>query len=217
MPKKTPRERYSPQEIRIRRWFERKIEAIGEKALHYGLDPLGKLLAGPLRLQPDLRPQRAIVVLSGGIRSTGQLNATSQARLRHAANLHRDNRTALFIVCGGPRRPGRPESAAAMAVMAQELGVPGMQIIEEGLSSRTSENAEEAAILLEERGIRAATLVTSALHMRRARLCFAAQKIRIHPAPVDRIEGEPPARASLVSQTLHEWLGLAYYRARTWL
>ena len=87
MPKKTARERYSPQEIRIRRWFERNIEAIGEKALHYGLDPLGKLLAGPLQLQPDLRPQRAIVVLSGGIRSTGQLNATSQARLRHAASL----------------------------------------------------------------------------------------------------------------------------------
>ena len=217
MPTKTPRERYSPQEIRIRRWFERKIEALGEKALNYGLDPVGKLLAGPLRLQPDLSPQKAIVVLSGGIRSTGHLNATTRARLRHAAELHKTNRTAVFVVCGGPRRPGRPESAAAMAAMARDLGVPDQQIIREGLSSRTAENAEEAAILLQERGIRAATLVTSALHMRRARLCFTAQRITIHPAPVERIEDEPPARASLIAQTLHEWLGLAYYRARTWL
>jgi len=217
MPTKTNRERYSPREIRIRRWFERQIEGLGEKALKYGLDPLGQVLAGPLRLKPDLRPQRAIVVLSGGIRSTGHLNATSRARLQHAARLHQANPEALFVVCGGPRRPGRPVSASAMAEMAQDLGVPAEQILEEGISSRTAENAEEASLLLRERDIRSATLVTSALHMRRARLCFTAQQIQIHPAPVDRIEGEPPARASLISQTLHEWLGLAYYRARTWL
>ena len=217
MTKKTAHERYRPREIRVRRWFERKIEGLGEKALKNGLDPLGKLLARPLRLAPDLRPQPAIVVLSGGIRSTGELNATSRARLRHATELHQGNREALFVVCGGPRRPGRPVSAVAMAKMARELGVPAERIVEEGLSSRTSENAEEAALLLEARGVRTATLVTSAVHMRRARLCFAAQGLRIHPAPVGRIEDEPPARASLIAQALHEWLGLAYYRARTWL
>ena len=71
--------------------------------------------------------------------------------------------------------------------------------------------------MLEPRGIRSVTLVTSALHMRRARLCFENAGMAVGAAPVDRIEGEPPARASLFSQTLHEWVGIAYYRARAWL
>ncbi|MEO2166576.1 MAG: YdcF family protein [bacterium] len=212
-----PSERYSPREIRARRWVERRVEALGETAMERGLDPLAGSLARALLVEDDLRARPAIVVLSGGIRSTGHLNATSIGRVHYAAELYRANPEALFVVSGGPRRPGRPVSAPAMAALARTLGVPADAIREEPLSSRTAENAEEVAAMLGARGIRSATLVTSALHMRRARLCFESCDIAIGAASVPRIEGEPPARASLFSQALHEFLGLIYYRVRTWL
>ena len=201
----------------MRRWVEQRIEALGESAMRLGFDGLANLAAWPLRVAPDLRPRPAIVVLSGGIRSTGQLNATSVARVRLGAALWQENPDSVFVVAGGPRRPGRPVSSTAMARLARECGVAPGAILEEPLSSRTAENAAEVAALLEPRGIRSVTLVTSALHMRRARLCFENAGMAVGAAPVDRIEGEPPARASLFSQTLHEWVGIAYYRARAWL
>ncbi|MFP6663737.1 MAG: YdcF family protein [Deltaproteobacteria bacterium] len=212
-----PSKRYSPREIRVRRWVERRIEALGETALERGFDHFASALARALRVEDDLRARPAIVVLSGGIRSTGHLNATSIGRVQYAAELHRAAPQALFVVSGGPRRPGRPVSSTAMAELARSCGVPADAILEEPLSSRTAENAEEVADLLAARGIRSATLVTSALHMRRARLCFESCDIAIGAAAVPRIEGEPPARASLLSQAIHEGLGLLYYRARTWL
>jgi uncharacterized SAM-binding protein YcdF (DUF218 family) len=209
--------RYSQREIRLRRWVERWVEALGETALERGFDHLAGTLAHALRVEDDLRPRPAIVVLSGGIRSTGQLNATSIGRVHYGAKLHHANPRALLVVSGGPRRPGRPVSSTAMAALARSRGVPAGAILEEPLSSRTAENAEEVAALLAARGIRSATLVTSALHMRRARLCFQNCDIAIGAAAVPKIEGEPPARASLLSQALHEYLGLVYYRGRTWL
>lgn len=212
-----PRKRYSAQEIRARRWVEQRVEGLGETAMRLGFDGWAGWMARPLCVTPDLRPRPAIVVLSGGIRSTGHLNATSIARVRFGASLWQQNAGAVFVVAGGPRRPGRPVSSVAMAELAVECGVDPSAIVEEPVSSRTAENAEEVAKLLAARGIRSATLVTSALHMRRARLCFETAGVAVGAAPVTNIDGEPPARASVVSQALHEWVGLAYYRARAWL
>jgi len=41
--------------------------------------------------------------------------------------------------------------------------------------------------------------------------------IDVSPAPVPRIEGEPPERSSILTQLLHEYTGLLYYRLRGWL
>jgi uncharacterized SAM-binding protein YcdF (DUF218 family) len=60
-------------------------------------------------------------------------------------------------------------------------------------------------------------LVTSALHMRRAVLCFRRHGIDAAPAPVPHVPDEDPERATLVGQTLHELIGLAYYRVAGWV
>jgi uncharacterized SAM-binding protein YcdF (DUF218 family) len=73
------------------------------------------------------------------------------------------------------------------------------------------------AAVLRARGVASILLVTSMLHMRRAKLCFEKQGLRVSPAPVPRIEGEPPERASMLAQALHEYIGLAYYRLRGWI
>jgi uncharacterized SAM-binding protein YcdF (DUF218 family) len=204
-------------EVRLRRRVERWIEALGEAAVRRGVDRLALRAARPLVLAPDLRRRRFVVVLSGGIRSTGQLNATTVARVRYAAELVRAGRGEVLVVSGGPRRRGRPSAAPAMFDLARSLGVAGERILVEDRSSRTSENAREVSALLAAHGATSALLVTSALHMRRATLCFARHGIEVGPAPVPYIAGEPPVRASVVAQALHEYIGLAYYRALGWI
>lgn len=157
-----------------------------------------------------------MVVLSGGVRSTGLLNATTVARVRHAVSLLHAGSAEVLIVSGGPRRRGRPSAAPAMRALAERLGVARERILVEERSSRTSENAREVARLLGD-GTREVLLVTSALHMRRAVLCFRRHGIVAAPAPVPHVPGEDPERATVVGQTLHELIGLAYYRFAGWV
>jgi uncharacterized SAM-binding protein YcdF (DUF218 family) len=218
-PRRTSDERYQWREIRARRRVEQAVESLGERAIALGVDSIGGRLARPLLVEPDLRPRPWVVVLSGGITSKGLLSATSRERVVWAADLYRRGLGERLIVSGGPRRPGRPPSGPAMKRLAAELGVPEGLIETEGHSSRTAENAEEVAALLHARGSPSILLVTSPLHMRRATLCFAKHGVSVGAAPVPEASasGERPGRASLVSQALHEYIGLAYYRARGWI
>lgn len=210
-------QRYDPREIRLRRRFEMWFERLGERAVALGVDGAVRWAAWPLDVAADLRPRDFIVVLSGGIRSSGQLNATTAGRVRWAVELYHRGLGRRLIMSGGPRRPGRPPSAPAMRRLAEECGVPSRDILVESASSRTAENAHEVAALLGAAGPREVLLVTSRLHMRRALLCFAQAGVSAGAAPVPAIEGEPPARASLLSQVLHEYGGLLYYRLRGWI
>ena len=204
-------------EVRLRRRVERAIEWLGAIALRLGVDPLARHLARPLAQTPDLRPRRFVVVLSGGIRSTGHLNATTVARVRRAVDLLHAGHGELLVVSGGPRRRGRPSAAPAMRALAEQLGIAAERILVEGRSSRTSENAREVRRLLGDEKHASILLVTSALHMRRAKLCFERHGFEVGPAPVRPAPGEDPARASVVTQSLHEYLGLFYYRVLRWI
>mgnify|MGYP000540999335 CR=1 FL=1 len=204
-------------EVRLRRRLERAIESLGATAMRLGIDTLARHVARPLALVPDLRPRRFVVALSGGIRSTGHLNATTVARVRFAVELLRAGRAEILVVSGGPRRRGRPSAAPAMRALAEDLGVAPGRILVEGRSSRTSENAGEVARLLGGVGTSSILLVTSALHMRRAKLCFERHGFHVGAAPVPVVIGEDPVRASVVAQALHEYLGLAYYRVVGWI
>lgn len=203
-------------EVRLRRRVERSLEALGRMALRTGLDALARHVARPLVVAPELGPRRFVVVLSGGIRSTGHLNATTRARVHLAVSLLREGRGEILVMSGGPRRRGRPSAAPAMRDLAIALGVGHERILVEEQSSCTAENARAVAALLAA-GPRDVLLVTSALHMRRAALCFARQGFRVGPVPVPAATDEDPERASLVTQMLHEYLGLAYYRALRWI
>ena len=57
-------------------------------------------------------------------------------------------------------------------------------------------------------------LVTGPLHMRRAKLCFEKHGVRVSCAPTPAAG----SRSSLLAkEVLHEYLGLAYYRAHGWI
>jgi uncharacterized SAM-binding protein YcdF (DUF218 family) len=102
-----------------------------------------------------------------------------------------------------------------MANLATELGVPREAIALEEQSSRTYDNAINSAALLQRDGVRSVILVTSPLHMLRARLAFAAAGVSVHPVMTSRRNVWVPPQAlasgiSLLQEALHEYFGLAF-------
>jgi uncharacterized SAM-binding protein YcdF (DUF218 family) len=100
-----------------------------------------------------------------------------------------------------------------MKALAEGFGVSAGQIVVEDRSSRTTENAAEVAALLRALGASSMLLVTSPFHMRRAKLCFEKQGLDVACAPTPRMGHG----ALLAKEVLHEYLGLAYYRAQGWV
>ncbi len=159
------------------------------------------------------RPRPFIVVLCGGCRFSGQLSEPTVARVEHGVRLFRQGLAPSLVLSGGRWAPHRPACAPRMQALALSLGVPPDRIIVEDRSSRTAENAREVARLVAERGARAILLVTSPVHMRRAKLCFEKQGIEVSCAPTPRTGTE----ALVAKEVLHEYIGLAYYRALGWI
>ncbi len=146
--------------------------------------------AGPRSIDA-LAPAPALVVLGGNIRGARPPRrphpdlGPAADRLWHAARLYRAGKAPLLVLSGGTVHEGEPPEAQAMRQFLLELGVPGGAMVLEPASATTTQNAAFSAGLLRQRGIREVLLVTSALHMRRARGLFEREGIRVIPAPTD--------------------------------
>ena len=193
-------------------------------------------------LPPNPVPQAdAILVLSGGIlpptppRSTVEV-ADAGDRLLYGAYLFRKG-SAPRIICTGNVATGglalRP-AAIDMAEFLEMLGIPQDAIVTETKSEDTHQHGVYLGPLLRERGYKRVLLVTSAAHMPRAMGVFKklCPDIEFIPAPTDfrTVELLPmpwyrhlveivPTPSSYVqfSQTMHEYLGTAYYMLRGWV
>lgn len=133
----------------------------------------------------------AMVVLGGGVdgaslpfRPYPDLRSAAD-RLWHAARLYRAGKAPLLVLSGGTIHADEEPEAQAMRRFLVDMGVPAGAMLLEGRSSNTTENAAETARLLDARGIRRILLVTSALHMRRARGLFERAGFDVVPAPTD--------------------------------
>jgi len=154
------------------------------------------------------------VVLCGGCRFNGKLSEATVARVQHGVRLFEQGLAPRLILSGGRWAPHRPACAPRMEALARELGVPPGAIIVENQSTRTAENAREVARLLRGEGSPSVLLVTGPLHMRRAKLCFEKAGVRVSCAPAP----DTGHRSSLsTKEVLHEYIGLAYYRAHRWI
>ena len=192
---------------------ERALDLVSAAAARLGLTGLAPWLARPLLLDEDIRPRPFIVVLCGGCRFSGQLSEATSARVEHGVRLFRQGLSPRLVLSGGRWAPHRPACAPRMQAFALALGIPPSAMIVEDRSSRTSENAREVARLLRAERARAVLLVTSPLHMRRAKLCFEKQGVEVSPAPTPRLAHE----TLYAKEVLHEYIGLAYYRALGWI
>jgi uncharacterized SAM-binding protein YcdF (DUF218 family) len=114
-----------------------------------------------------------------------------------------------------------------MRDMLIKLGVDASDLKTESSSRSTYENAVECRRLLERQGIRKILLVTEATHMRRAVLCFRKEGIEVVPAACHHRATDfewsilnflpSPSAADGIADSIHEWLGLAWYRLRGWI
>jgi uncharacterized SAM-binding protein YcdF (DUF218 family) len=171
----------------------------------------------------------AIVVLSAGAyppdaSQPGALPGYgTYLRCRHAAWLFRNWKPLPVVVSGGA---GSGLSQTTLAdVMRQtliEAGVPDTMIWTEGQSESTYENALFTARLLRSKQIRRVALVTEGYHMPRSVQCFRKQGIDVVPAGCDfrylQFNGHwgqffPSANMiGFNEESLHEWVGLCWYR-----
>ena len=193
---------------------ERALDGISWAAARLGLLRLTPWLAQPLFVDEDVRPQPFIVVLCGGCRFSGQLSESTVARVEHGVRLFNQGLAPRLILSGGRWAPHRPACAPRMQHLALALGIPPEAIIAESESASTAENAREVARLLRAEAAQSILLVTSPLHMRRAKLCFEKLGVRVACAPTP---GTGPRSSLLAKEVLHEYLGLAYYRAHHWI
>ena len=171
-----------------------------------------------------------IIVLGGGIidhvpdlTGTAAPSPRSMGRVVAAVRLYQ--RLGLPIIVSGGR--GDEDGALAEAPVArrflQDLGVPGGLIIEEDRARDTLENARLSAVICRRHGFTRPIVVTSAYHLKRARLAFDAvgMPVSLFPAyfassadpPVTWRDWLPQASALYTAASaLHEYLGLIYYR-----
>jgi len=149
----------------------------------------------------------AIVVLGGGVSPAGYgepyPNLESGAdRVWHAARLFHASKAPLVLLTGGsdPAHSATSE-AEAMRQFMLDLGVPNHAIVLEERSRNTSQNAEYSGAILSERGVTRVLLVTSALHMPRAKALFEAQGLEVIPVASDHEVLSRPWWRSLLPET----------------
>lgn len=187
----------------------------------------------PVPIQ-DLPAVDAIVVLGGGVeaavppRLEVELGPASD-RVWYAAQLYQAGKAPFVLVTGGslPWSDAGAE-APAMQRLLEAWGVPASAIVQEDRSRTTRENAVYSAPILQARGVHSVLLVTSALHMPRARATFAKVGIDAVPATTDVhvvaqarlhvLDFLPdPQAAAFMAYVIKEYQGLFYYRLRGWL
>jgi uncharacterized SAM-binding protein YcdF (DUF218 family) len=138
-------------------------------------------------------------------------------RCRHAAWIYGKTRLPVLI------------SGAEVTITMRELllgaGLPGEMIWTEDRSHSTHENALFSAQILRRHGVRRVVLVVDARSMFRAAACFRREGIEVVAAPSrfrylsasvdDWLPGWKAVQGN--EMTLHETLGLLWYRLRGWI
>jgi uncharacterized SAM-binding protein YcdF (DUF218 family) len=178
-----------------------------------------RLREGLATVGPATYPRAdAIVVLGGGKLPVGDWSRTT-TRAGMGLSLWREGLATRVLVSGS-------DQAIDLAQGFGASGVPRRDLLIEGLSRNTHENAHNAASLLKAEGLDEVLLVTSAIHMRRAAGAFRHEGIAVSPAPSNdghaRLATEPawvPRRdaLTLTARCLHEYVALWVYHRRGWI
>ncbi|MCW9023474.1 MAG: YdcF family protein [Gammaproteobacteria bacterium] len=204
--------------------------------LLFTLPLVSKLLIMNLENTPALSQEtlgqsdaKAIIVLGGG----SYLNAPEYGedtvgsatleRIRYGAYLQKKSQLPVLVTGGQVYSWIKTTEADNMKrVMTSQLQVPVKWT--ETRSRNTWENALYSREVLKENDIKKIILVTHAIHMKRAIMCFEAAGFEVTPAPLGfHSEGGlftifnliPDAGAmSRIKQALHEILGILWYKLR---
>jgi uncharacterized SAM-binding protein YcdF (DUF218 family) len=176
----------------------------------------------------------AIVVLASTVYPpypplpTSRLGSDTYERCQYAAWLHKHWRRLPVLASGGTDLALNeiPPYAIVMKDALNREGVPDAMIWLELESHSTHENALYSARMLRSKGINRIVLVTDAYHMLRAAQCFRKEGIQVVPAAcahrafhIITLERLLPGWEAVAwnEDSLHEALGLLWYRVRGWI
>ena len=192
-------------------------------------EPLTRALESAAGQTCTITPH-AVVVLAGGSRSEARpgafvdLNLASMRRLMGGVALWRRQAPGTPLILSGGSGWGRAAESPMMAALAEQMGVPASSIRTETRSRNTWQNARDLARLAPPVP-RKVWLVTSAMHMTRARYAMRQAGFTTCPAPVD-YRHEPTRWISALlpdsealaksNAVVHEMIGLAWYHLKAW-
>ncbi len=183
--------------------------------------PVGGFLAQPLYLEPSQENAPAILVLASGADKSGNPNLSGYQRVLHGISLLKQERAPLLLVSTGFGRINGHAEAAWVASLTQLCGLNSNNckiLVDERIRTSKSE-ADYAAEILGQLGIKKILLVTSGSHLLRCRLVFVKNGIEVLPAPCHTPEAlyhSMGHNLRSLNSTLHEWLGLIYYRLKNY-
>ena len=197
-------------------------------------------------LPPENTPSAEVIVLLGGGTEPGdpprpmaEVNAAGD-RVLYAAKLYQQGAAPVILASGGNVAfASEIDSTPAeeMTELLILLGVPGDAILQQPNSQNTYEDALFSVEILAELEVDEVILVTSAMHMPRAKALFEKQGITVIPAPTDFTVTErnwestfrptlgegvihllPNASAmNLTTNVIKEYIGMVVYSLRGWI
>jgi len=208
---------------RIGRRINSLLTVVGILAVVVVVTPISEYLARPLRLEREIRPAEAIVVLGGGSFEDGLPAIPSLVRAVYGFSLFRAGYAPKILLSGGQVRSDLGIEAMAMKKLLEDIGAPPKSLETEGRSTRTYSNATESARILQGQGITRILLVSHSNHMRRAKWTFEKAGFIVYPAPIpwDRLPKKENIfslkRVGLMRSVVHEYGGLVLYWWKGWL
>lgn len=173
----------------------------------------------------------AIVILCGGrnfqapeYNGEDTLSRLPLVRARYGAFLHRQTKLPILVTGGNVYTTTTTSEAELMRqTLVEDFNVPVHWM--ETNSRTTWENAVFSKPILEQANINRIYLVTTAMHMPRARMVFEAAGLNVIPAPTDFIGdgGDVPVFINFLPSSdalqnnyffMHELLGILWYKLR---
>lgn len=187
-------------------------------------DELLRQLQGSYEAQPMAvwQPRAAIIVLGGGLQGVPgaagvEVPLFDYGRVAKGLELYlqckRAGKACALIVSGGDPEEMGVSEARVYGDALLKLGVDPSDLVLEGRSLNTWQNAQYCAAWLDEHPEDQVVLVTSGFHLRRAVLYFELFGVRVLPVRSDflsaRVRPWPLAQNFLaLDLALHEYAGL---------
>lgn len=201
-----------PLAVRLRLWIVRFLATIGLLFLLITFTPFVSWYAAQLARPWSSERGEAMVVLSAEEPNSGVMAVGTYWRCFMALVYYREHPYDRIVVSG-------KDSAPRMRDFFVLNGVPADRILAENSATNTHENAEFTAPMLA--GIQGPiVLITSDIHMFRARRCFAKAGVQVStPAVPDVIKraGSYSARLELFIGEVRETASIVYYWYRGWI
>jgi uncharacterized SAM-binding protein YcdF (DUF218 family) len=167
----------------------------------FSIEPIKDLFVQPLEKKyapikrTQLKDADVYIVLGGGIYDnaptslggdTGVPTTHALTRVIEGVKLYKNNPKKI-IISGGIVYGGTKSEGSVYKKIMVDLGVPSEDIIVEGRSKTTEENAKFSKEIMKKLEYKRAILITSATHMKRAVYIFEKNDVEVIPNPTGYI------------------------------